>query len=122
MDDDDEITNLIAEWETLRIRATVVVELVVLEAAEARRSNRPTPVASASAPREPRINGFTRGDRVQIKNKVNRPASRPAARVWNKEAAKLATATEVTREQVHFVTDNGVKTWQAHNNLEHIVE
>ena len=120
MDDDDEITNLIAEWETLRIRATVVVEL--LEAAEARRSNRPTPVVSACTPREPRINGFTCGDRVRIKNKVNRPASWPAARAWNKEAAKIATVTKVTKEQGHFVTDNGVKTWRAHNNLEHITE
>ena len=112
MDDDDEITNLIAEWESLRIRATVVVEL--LEAAEARRSNRPTRVASTCVPREVTINGFTRGDRVRIKNKVNRPASWPATRAWNKEASKLATVTRVTSEQVHFVADNGVQTWRAH--------
>jgi hypothetical protein len=122
MDGDDEIDSLIAEWESLRIRATVVVEL--LEAAQARRSNRPTPVASASVqvPRGPTINGFARGDRVRIKNKVNKPASWPAARVWDKDAARFATITEVTREQIHFVTDKGVRTWRAHNNLERVVE
>jgi hypothetical protein len=116
---DDEIEDLIAEWETLRIRADAIVEQ--LEAANARRtstdthgtSNRTNPTTAHVLT----VNGLKRGDRVVIKNKVNKPATWPTEKAWEKEKARFATVTRVTREQIHFVTDNGVNTWRAPNNL-----
>ena len=118
-DDDTDISELIRDWQELQIRAAGIVRR--LEAAEtARRTShsdgsRATPVVN-----ELIVNGIRRGDRVKIKNKFNKPATWPAERRWDKEEAKLATVTKVTREQVHFTTDNGVRTWRAPNNLERI--
>lgn len=62
--------------------------------------------------------GFKRGDRVRIKIKLVRPAAWPRNNVWNQRLAQKDTVTHIYREQVHFVTDNGVKTWRAEKNLE----
>jgi hypothetical protein len=61
---------------------------------------------------------FKEGDRVRIKNKLKKPATWPKTKVWNQGLAQKATITHTYREQVHFRTDNGVKTWRAGNNLE----
>jgi outer membrane murein-binding lipoprotein Lpp len=60
---------------------------------------------------------FQRGDRVKVKNKLKKPATWPVTAKWDQEAAQLATVTHNYKNQVHFITDNGVKTWRAHNNL-----
>jgi hypothetical protein len=64
------------------------------------------------------VGGFKKGDRVHIKNKLKKPAAWPKNNAWNQCLAQKATVTHTYREQVHFVTDNGVKTWRAENNLE----
>ena len=69
-----------------------------------------------TVPKE-RINGIAEGDRVRIKNKVRKPATWSSAVVWTEAKERLATVTRVTRDQVHFVTDNGTRTWRAPNNL-----
>ena len=61
---------------------------------------------------------FKKGDRVIVKNKLKRPAVWPTDKYWDKELAQRATVTHIVGTQVHFVTDNGVKTWRAVNNLE----
>jgi hypothetical protein len=63
---------------------------------------------------------FRSGDRVRIKNKVRKPATWSKSDEWNQRLAQKATVTHRYREQVHFITDNGVKTWRAENNLEAI--
>jgi hypothetical protein len=60
------------------------------------------------------------GDRERIKNKLAKPASWNNQFRWVASEAKLATVTRITRNQVHFITDNGVETWRAVNNLERI--
>jgi hypothetical protein len=114
---DDEIEDLIAEWETLRIRADEIVRQ--LETASARRTNAISGINARTLPNEhgPIVNGLKKGDRVIIKNKVNKPATWPIDKAWVQEEARLATVTRVTKEQIHFVTDNGVATWRAPNNL-----
>lgn len=68
-----------------------------------------------------RLHGFSKGDRVWIKNKLHKPASWDNEFEWIEREGKTATVTEVLVKgptiQVHFVTDNGVKTWRAPNNL-----
>ena len=63
------------------------------------------------------VNGIRRGDRVTIKNKIRKPATCSNETEWTKEKERIATVTRVTNEQIHFVTDNGTKTWRAPNNL-----
>jgi hypothetical protein len=64
-----------------------------------------------------RVNGIAEGDRVRIKNKVRKPATWSSAVVWTEAKERLATVTRVTRDQVHFVTDNDTRAWRAPNNL-----
>jgi lipopolysaccharide biosynthesis protein len=122
--DDDEIKDLIAELKTLKIRASIIIDR--LESVSARR----TSVASTSNTtthnavnneRELTVNGLKSGDRVRIRNKVNKPATWPTEKAWIREEARLATVTRVTRQQIHFVTDNGISTWRAPNNLERLI-
>ena len=118
-DDNIDIIDLIREWQELQIRAAGIVRQ--LEAVEtARRTSHPDGSRTAPVVNELIVNGIRRGDRIRIKNRINKPAAWPAERRWNKEEAKLATVTKVTREQVHFTTDNGVRNWRAPNNLERI--
>ena len=54
------------------------------------------------------------GDRIQITNRVRKPATWTGPGVWDEEREKVATVTQqVTRNQIHFVTDNGTRTWRA---------
>ena len=73
--------------------------------------------AAASIPHNPGPLGFKKGDRVRIRNKVKRPANWDVKQAWDPEAAQSATVTHTYLEQVHFLTDNGVATWRARNNL-----
>jgi len=63
------------------------------------------------------VNGIRQGDRVIIKNKIRKPATCTDNTEWTKEKECVATVTRVTKEQIHFVTDNGTNTWRAPNNL-----
>ena len=65
--------------------------------------------------------GFSRCDRIWIKNKLHKPASWNNEFEWIEKKGKTATVTDVLIKgpvtQIHFITDNGVKTWRAPNNL-----
>ena len=77
-------------------------------------------VAVASEERETKRE-FSRGDRIWIINKLHKPANWDNGLEWNESEGKTATVTEVLikgpNKQVHFVTDNGVRTWRAPNNV-----
>jgi hypothetical protein len=55
------------------------------------------------------------GDRIHIKNKLKKPADWNNSIKWVEE--RRATVTRVLEGQIHFVTDNGVRTWRAPNNV-----
>ena len=67
---------------------------------------------------------FAEGDRVRIKNKIKKPADWDNETRWSETEARTATVTNILRRgntiQIHFITDNGVNTWRAPNNLCHI--
>jgi hypothetical protein len=63
------------------------------------------------------VSGIKQGDRVVIRNKIRRPATCTTDTQWTKEKEQIATVTRVTPSQIHFVTDNGTRTWRAPNNL-----
>lgn len=64
---------------------------------------------------------FFKGDRIWIKNKLHKPANWNDNLEWVEKEGKTATVTEVLTKgpnrQVHFLTDNGVRTWRAPNNV-----
>lgn len=110
MDKDQQVEQLIAQVQALQIRVTQ------LEAAR----NEQGPIAGAN--RAAASKEFEKGDRVRVRNALKKPATWPRNVVWEKELAQVATVTHLHREQVHFVTDNGVKTWRAANNLEILID
>ena len=68
------------------------------------------------------LNGdYLRGDRIWIKNKIQKPANWDNRIAWFERDAKAATVTKVVRKgsfkQIHFITDNGIRTWRAPNNV-----
>jgi hypothetical protein len=109
MDKDQQIEQLIAQVQALQIRVTQL---------ETARNDQGLIVGNRTAA----SNEFRKGDRVRIRNALKKPATWPRDAVWKKELAQVATVTHLYREQVHFVTDNGVKTWRATNNLETLTD
>lgn len=106
------IESLIQELADLRIRvaqleAAATEPVAQLEAA----ATEPGPINEGSE------SDLSPGDRVLVKNKVKRPATWNIADAWNQQAAQRATVTHFYKDQVHFITDNGVSTWRARNNL-----
>ena len=120
-DEDDSIEDLLEDLRQLRIRETAIIARIQ---SAAERRGRPTafaaPNLSSEQERQPSVGGvhFTIGTRVRIKNKVRKPAT--AGGDWTEERERLATVTETRVDQVHFVTDNGTRTWRAPNNLQRI--
>ncbi len=113
------VEQLISELEALRIR------VAQLEAAATERGDNKGAEVAATNNKGAEVaatNEFKEGDRVRIKNQLKKPATWPNKVAWNKEEAQRATVTHTYKEQIHFVTDNGVKTWRAVNNLEPLIK
>ena len=106
---DRSVDTLIAELEALQIR------VAQLEAAATEQG-----INDSETGRGTRTIGFKKGDRVRITNKVRRPATWSREVEWDESQARMATVTHIYKNQVHFMTDNGVKTWRATNNLRRI--
>ncbi|KAI2510044.1 hypothetical protein MHU86_4338 [Fragilaria crotonensis] len=130
MDRSDEIEQLTTQLRNVSLR------LAQLEAAASRENNRSsaetaaapssntTAAAPSSAETAAALSSATtraaapiiqKGDRLRITNKVNKPRNWPGE--WDQDKAQKATVTHFYRGQVHFITDNGVRTWRAVNNL-----
>lgn len=128
MNIDDVVTQLTAELRALKIRVAQLEAAATpnqdneersatVEAADEHRSssgqaNEQRGTVSADEQRGT-VPFFQRGDRVKIRNIVRKPATWHGDNEWIPELAQLATVTHNYKGQVHFVTDNGVKTWRA---------
>ena len=69
-----------------------------------------------------KVDTLKAGDRVRITNKIRRPTSWPAAIPWTEDKERVGTVTRLTKNQVHFRTDNGRVTWRATHNIRKILE
>ena len=104
------------------ILRNVALRLAQLEAAAGLENNKgsatraaaPT-TSSATIGAAPPI--IKKGDRVNIVNMVNKPRTWNNNFEWDQRKAQKATITHFYRGQVHFVTDNGVRTWRAVNKI-----
>ena len=115
--EDSRIDDLIRELRSLQLQVAQQLQAAaqhrVQEADEHRRED--AQAVPHDLPRH--ANGFRIGDRVHILNKIKKPANWNNVRQWLEVEAKTAVVTLVRDEQVFFITDNGVKTWRAPNNL-----
>lgn len=100
-----DVENLIQQLSDLRIR------VAQLEAAATERDPSIESVVATD---------FAPGDRVVVKNEVKRPTYWRGENDWDQEAAQRATVTHLYRDQVHFLTDNGISTWRARGNLKKV--
>jgi hypothetical protein len=101
----------------LKIRETALITR--LEAATKKGKSGPTTTTTASKACLVPNSTLVRGDRVRIKarNKVRKPATWDKRIPWSEDKERTATVTRVTPTQIHFITDNGVETWRAPNNI-----
>ena len=121
-DKDDIIAALTAEIQELRIRVTQVERAVGPTSEElARRATRAAESYERSA-RQAAAAAYRTGDRIRIKRNLKTPSDWDSTVEWIQEQAQLATVTRVSKKQVWFVTDNGISTWRAINNITHLEE
>ena len=117
MEEDKKIEELTQALAKIKVEEThLKAQLTETLLRRARRSDQKTQQTTYTD----RIHGFAQGDRVWVQNAIRKPANwDDSAGTWKQE--KRATVTEVLIKgptvQVHFETDNGVKTWRAPNNL-----
>jgi hypothetical protein len=109
--DDELVDELTRELSDLRLREAVLVSTLARLKATKSEAQEVDERASLA------INGIGRGDRVWITNKVQKPADWPAHTKWKEDEFRSARVTKVTRRQIFILTDNGVETWRAPNNL-----
>jgi hypothetical protein len=108
--EDTRIENLIAELNVLRIR------VAHLEAGQEVLDTQRDVDIDVNV----NVVALRRGDRIRITNRVKKPATWTGASVSDEERERVATVTRVRPKQVHFVTDNGTRTWRAPNNVRRI--
>lgn len=123
----DEVEEIILHIKSLRLQEERA--LVALEAAHRRSVQRqdsslpnppvPSPIAtpSSSIPfgTTSTFRDFAEGDRILIRNKVLRPINRPV-----NQGDRIGIVTKVTRDRIHFRTNNGTTTWRAPHNISHL--
>ena len=119
MERDDTIEQL-----TVQLR-NVTLRLAQLEAAADQRGDFVSSASTAAAPVDKGDVGSSakkatapipqKGDRVYITNAVNKPQFWKG--LWEQDKAQKATVTHFYKGQIHFVTDNNIRTWRAVNNL-----
>lgn len=113
--EEKQIGDLIEELKALKLRESVVISQ--LEAAYRRRPN--DDYTTSTAEQE---TGLSPGDRVYVINRVRKPATWTSKVEWTAEKERRATVTRVTATQIHILTDNGVRTWRAPNNLRRLAD
>ena len=111
-DDKEVIKHLVIELTALRIRVTQLEVELTATASTTRAA-----AAEAESVEKATAAVIKVGDRVRIKNTLRKPANWPVQKEWDRDQAQLATITHLKKDQIHFVTDNGVKTWRAVQNL-----
>ena len=117
MRNDDDISTLIEELKSLRVRETALLHRI--KEANRRRgqedqrdngSNRD----SRSAQQDTGTTYHVR-DRVYVVNQIRRPVFAPMT--WTGYNERRATVTRVAGEKIFIKTDNGTETWRAANSL-----
>ena len=122
--DDCSIENITRRLRAVRLQEAFLEAQLERAIEEKRKKDAPTPQPPAPRQQEQErntSNTFVKGDRIYIKNKLNKPATWDNNTKWIEAEGKTATVTEVIQKgpikQVHFITDNGVHTWRAVNNI-----
>jgi hypothetical protein len=118
--DDRTVEELIEELRALRVRENLIITQLETRVRDQAVETPPRTTRQVTHEFVTTVNGFTRGDRIRITNKVRKPATWNNDREWTEERERTATVTRVRTDQIHFITDNGVETWRAPNNVRKI--
>jgi hypothetical protein len=113
---EEDLDVLIQELKALKVREHAIIKSIERLSEERKERQDPDQPTSGKG-REESVNGITQGDRVWITNKVKKPAIWLKQTAWIESQFRSATVTSVTNTQIHVLTDNGVRTWRAPNNL-----
>ena len=106
---EERVEELINELQALRIRQTAIINEIQQAIREETGHNGQNDIEEDDVNvRVQGAFGFSRGDRVRIKNKVKKPAT--AGPAWSESRERLATVTKIRVDQVHIRTDNGTMT------------
>jgi hypothetical protein len=97
-------------------------EIKKLRVRVARLESERAPPKERALPPTVKVDSLKAGDRVRITNKIRRPTSWPEDIPWTEEKERVGTVTRLTKNQVHFCTDNGRVTWRATQNIRKIIE
>ena len=123
--DEESIEDLVQELHALRVREIQISERLQAAISEQHRTavekEDPAPSEINAIP-DP-ANGIVIGDRIEILNKIKKPANWPNSTPWveknHKTAATVIDIVVITplNTQIHFVTDAGLTAWRAPNNV-----
>ena len=117
--DDPSLQDLVRELRAIRIREAQIIQQLEVGLTKATDEGTKEPSASST---ETSTHGLKIGDRIAITNKVKKPANWPRSDPWIESDHKTATIQDIitispTNTQIHFITDGGVETWRAPNNV-----
>ena len=109
--DDPKVRELLVRLKAVRLEASTIVAEIerTIDDATGARQVEDEPMENTA---------ICSGDRFHIKNKVKKPADWNNSIKWVEE--RRAAVTKVLEGQIHFVTDIGVRTWRAPNNVRHL--
>ena len=115
-DDGDDISTLIEELKSLRVRETALL-LRIEEANRRRQGDQRDNDGHQDIGSTQQDTGATYHvrDRVYVLNQIRKPIFAPTT--WTGYNERRATVTRVAGEKVFIETDNGTKTWRAAKNL-----
>lgn len=117
--DEPSLQDLVQELRTLRIREAQILDRIEVIATKTPAEEKEQPPASSAEAATP---GFKIGDRIVIQNKVKKPANWSDQHPWLESEHRVATIRDIirlgpTNIQIHFITDGGIETWRAPNNV-----
>lgn len=75
------------------------------------------PVVTEHRTRKATATVFCPGNCIGIHKTLKEPAAWDNTVEWIQDKAQLATVMKLIQTQIWFVTDNGVNTWRAVNNI-----
>jgi hypothetical protein len=116
MRNDDDISTLIEELKSLRVRETALLHQIE-EANRQRQEDQQDNDGKRGSRSAQQDTGMTYHvqDRVYVVNQIRRPVFAPTT--WTGYNKRRAMVMRVTGEKIFIKTNNGTETWQAAKNL-----
>ena len=110
MSEEETVDQLIRKLKEIKVQESKILDQ--LEEARSRETRRARQASIVTADPNP----FKKGDQVKILNKIRLPKSKQGRPATSDD--RIAVVTDIKGDKVHFIIDNGTKTWRLHKNLQ----